>query len=69
MTPDTVRDPFSGPDQILSTEHPPTRGDWHTLATLACRALKIKVPENRYEATLASARIKQHIDQTGGAAS
>lgn len=64
--PDHVKDPIAGPDSMFSTTLPPSRGQWFTLAGLACQALRIKVPTNRFEATQAIVRLTNHLNSNGG---
>jgi hypothetical protein len=53
-----LRDATAGPDDIYSTARLPSRGQWETMAQLACELFGIPIPQNRLEATLAICRLK-----------
>ncbi len=53
-----LRDAASGPDDMYSTDRLPSRGQWETMAQLACELFGIEVPQNRLEATMAICRLK-----------
>jgi hypothetical protein len=61
MSPDVVRDPLAGPDSMFSTDLPPSRGQWHALAVLALKVLRVPVPTSRYEATVAAVRLHRRL--------
>jgi hypothetical protein len=55
--PDRVRDPLAGPASMFSTELPPSRGQWHALATVALKLLRVPVPKSRYDASVVALRL------------
>lgn len=47
-----------GPFDYWSTGLPPSRGQWRTLAELACQLLAHKVPESRRDASVLISRMQ-----------
>lgn len=63
----TVRNPIAGPDAMFSTELPPSRGQHHTIATLAAELLGETPPASRLEATILIVRLRHALDRRAGA--
>lgn len=63
---DQLRDPTVGPDAMFSETLPPSRGQHHTIATLALQLLGETPPANRLEATIAITRLRHALDRRGG---
>jgi hypothetical protein len=59
----SLKNPADGPDGMFSTEAPPSRGQWQTIAQLALQALDLKVPTTRLGATIQTARLRAAIER------
>lgn len=57
-----------GPDAMFAHDRPPTRGQWASIAALALEALDVKVPESRFEASVAIARLHAALERERAAA-
>lgn len=53
-----LKDAAAGPDDMFSTKRLPSRGQYQTLALLACELFGIEPPANRLEATVAICRMQ-----------
>lgn len=49
----------AGPDGYWSEDHPPSRGQYRTLAVLALELLGVPEPGSRLDASVAIARLRQ----------
>jgi hypothetical protein len=64
---DALRRPSVGPDSMFAEDLPPSRGQQHTIATLAAELLGETPPANRLEATILIVRLRHALDRQAGA--
>lgn len=64
--PDRVAHPEQGPDRMWSTDLPPSRGQLHTIATLALRLLEVDPPAHRLDASIVITRLHQAVRGPNG---
>lgn len=59
--PDALRTAAAGPDAMWSTDLPPSRGQYQTIAVLALKLLGVEEPAHRLDASVAITRLQNAL--------